>query len=111
MGTRGSGVSTKDQDGRQTGRQTMAWLLLLLGRLLGVAGAGLIVGVVIGMTAEVCCSPHHYGRDWSLWWFTAVVELQAALAAWIIWSVFERGPRPMVLRSSQARSSRKYPAA
>jgi hypothetical protein len=39
---------------------------------------------------------HHYGRDWSLWWFTAVVELQAGLAAWIIWSVFERDPRPML---------------
>ena len=80
----------------QNGRQTMAWLLLLLGRLLGVAGAGLIVGVVIGLTAEACCSPHHYGRDWSLWWFTAVVELQAALAAWIIWSVFGRSPRPLL---------------
>lgn len=85
-------MSIKDQNGRQT----MAWLLLLLGRLLGVAGAGLIVGVVIGLTAEACCSPHHYGRDWSLWWFTAVVELQAALAAWIIWSVFGRSPRPLL---------------
>ena len=74
----------------------MAWLLLLLGRLLGVAGAGLLVGVVIGLTAEACCSPHHYGRDWNFWWFTAVVELQAGLAAWIIWSVFKRGPRPLL---------------
>jgi hypothetical protein len=85
-------MSTESQDGRET----MAWLLLLLGRLLGIAGAGLFVGVVVGMTAEACCTPYHYGRDWSLWWFTAVVELQAALAAWIIWSVFERGPRPLL---------------
>src|ERR687889_449493 len=75
----------------------MAWLLLLLGRLLAIAGAGLIVGVVIGMTAEACCAPFHYGRDWNFWWFTAVVELQAGLAAWIIWSVFERGPRPLLV--------------
>src|SRR5215212_9609923 len=74
----------------------MAWILLLLGRLLGIAGAGLFVGVVVGMTAEACCAPHHYGRDWSLWWFTAVVELQAGLAACIIWSVFKRSPRPML---------------
>ena len=85
-------MSIKDQNGRQT----MAWLLLLLGRLLGVAGAGLLVGVVIGLTAEACCSPHHYGRDWSLWWFTAVVELQAVLAVWIMWSVFGRSPRPLL---------------
>jgi drug/metabolite transporter (DMT)-like permease len=77
-------------------RETIAWLLLLLGSLLGIAGAGLFVGVVIGLTAEACCSPHHYGRDWNFWWFTAVVELQAALAAWILWSVFERSPRPML---------------
>jgi hypothetical protein len=64
--------------------------------LLGVAGAGLLVGVVIGLTAEACCSPFHYGRDWNFWWFTAVVELQAGLAAWIIWSVFECGPRPLL---------------
>ena len=85
-------MSTESQDGRET----MAWLLLLLGRLLGIAGAGLFVGVVVGMTAEACCAPYHYGRDWSLWWFTAVVELQAGLAAWIMWSVFERGPRPLI---------------
>jgi hypothetical protein len=85
-------VSTEDHDGRET----MAWLLLLLGRLFGVAGAGLIVGVVVGMTAEACCAPFHYGPGWSLWWFTAVVELQAGLAAWIIWSVFKRDPRPML---------------
>ena len=85
-------MSTESQDGRET----MAWLLLLLGRLLGIAGAGLIVGAVVGMTAEACCAPYHYGRDWSLWWFTAVVELQAGLAAWIIWSVFKRGPRPLL---------------
>jgi hypothetical protein len=59
-------------------------------------GAGLFVGVVVGMTADACCSPFHYGRDWNFWWFTAVVELQAALAAWIMWSVFERGPRPLL---------------
>jgi hypothetical protein len=85
-------VSTESHEGRET----MAWLLLLLGRLLGIAGAGLFVGAVVGMTAEACCAPYHYGRDWSLWWFTAVVELQAGLAAWIVWSVFKRGPRPLV---------------
>jgi len=85
-------VSTESQHGRKT----VAWLLLLLGRLLGIAGAGLIVGIVIGMTAEACCSPYHYGRDWSFWWFTAVVELQAGLAPWIMWSIFKRGPRPLL---------------
>jgi hypothetical protein len=85
-------MSTESQDGRET----MAWLLLLLGRLLGIAGAGLFVGVVVGMTAEACCAPFHYGRDWNFWWFTAVVELQAGLAAWIMWSVFKRGPRPLL---------------
>jgi hypothetical protein len=75
----------------------MAWLLLLLGRLLVIAGAGLFVGVVVGMTAEACCSPFHYGRDWNLWWFTVVVVLQAGLAAWIMWSVSKRGPRPLLL--------------
>jgi hypothetical protein len=74
----------------------MAWLLLLLGRLLGIAGAGLFVGGVVGMIAEVCCASHHYGGAWNFWWFTAVVELQAGLAAWIMWSVFKRGPRPLL---------------
>jgi hypothetical protein len=82
-------VSTEEHDVRET----MAWLLLLLGCLFGLAGAGLMVGVVVAMAAEACCSPYHYGPGWSLWWFTAVVELQAGLAAWIIWSIFKRGPR------------------
>lgn len=80
----------------QHGREAVAWLLLLLGRLLGIAGAGLIVGDVVGMIAEACCWPSPYGPDWNLRWFTAVVELQAGLAVWIMWSAFERGARPLL---------------
>src|SRR5215211_1988204 len=57
------------------------------------SGVGLSV---VGMSAEACCLSYHYGPGWSFWWFTAVVELQAGLAAWIIWSVFKRDPRPML---------------
>jgi hypothetical protein len=78
----------------------MAWLILLLGRSLGIAGAGLIVGDLVGMTAEACCSPYHYGLDWNVRWFARVIELQAVLAAWIMWSIFKHGARPLLLELS-----------
>lgn len=74
----------------------IARLLVVLGRLAGLAGAALTVGAVVAMVGVWAYSAVRHAPDWNVGLLPVVLPLQALVAGWVAWSTLVAKPRPLL---------------